>query len=301
MALNIYYPLPKMNSRKLFDMVSIYISNENPFFYTNSVHFFLKDFQDRSSSNYPPFSFKKNGFSFIKKKTNHSQEIEKEWSKLSPLLIQLHLFHNPLTFLSIVNLNNDSSWNFIHYFPLNPKNQMILNNSKYYAHSMGLFLLPHSFYLSNLQSADLILSLYDTLEEQTVYLTLFALLVQNHKGSFVLKLNTFHTPLMMDLLYLLSCVYNKVIILPVDYVYFYVICKGFQIEFLRPHYEQIKTILHILRPNSLQKITNKEKDTETSPSSSLRLFSKPLPSIFTSKIEEINVLIYHKQLLSMND
>lgn len=302
MTLNIYYPLPKMNSRKLFDMVPIYISNENPFFSTNSVHFFLKEFQDRSSSNYPPFSSKKNNFQFIKKKsTSHSQEIEKEWSKLSPLLIQLHLFHNSLTFLSTVNLNNDSSWNFLQYFPLNPKNQMISNTSKYYAPSMGLFLLPHSFYLSNLQSADLILSLYDTLEEQTVYLTLFALLVQNHKGSFVLKLNTFHTPLMMDLLYLLSCVYNKVIILPVDYVYFYVICKGFQIDFLRPHYEQIKTILHILRPNSLQKIANKEKDSETSSSHSLRLFSKPLPSIFTSKIEEINVLIHHKQLLSLND
>ena len=300
MALNIYYPLPKMNSKKLFDMVSIYISNENPFFSTNSVHFFLKEFQERSSSNYPPFSSKKNGFFSIKKKTNHSQEIEKEWSKLSPLLIQLRLFHNPLSFLSIVNLNNDSSWNFIQYFPLNPKNQMISNNSKYYAPSMGLFILPHSFYLSNLQSADLILSLYDTLEEQTVYLTLFALLVQNHKGSFVLKLDTFHTPLMMDLLYLLSCVYNKVIILPVDYVYFYIICKGFQIDFLRPHYEQIKTIIHIMRPNSLHKIINKEKDSETS-SFSLRLFSKPLPSIFTSKIEEINVLIHHKQLLSMND
>ena len=299
MALNIYYPLPKMNPRKLFDMVPIYISNENPFFSTNSVHFFLKEFQDRSSSNYPPFSSKKTGFSSIKKKpTTPSQEIEKEWSKLSPLLIQLHLFHNPLTFLTTINLN-DSSWNYIHYFPLNPKNQMLSNTSKYYAPSMGLFLLPHSFYLSNIQSVDLILSLYDILEEQTVYLTLFALLVQNHKGSFVLKLNTFHTPLMMDLLYLLSCVYNKVIILPVDYVYFYVICKGFQIDFLRPHCEQIKTILHILRPNSLQKIMNKEKDSESP--SSLRLFSNPLPSIFTSKIEEINVLIHHKQLLSLND
>jgi hypothetical protein len=114
-----------------------------------------------------------------------------------------------------------------------------------------------------------------------------------------MKLNYFYTPLMMDILYLLSCVYNKVIILPIDFTHFYVICKGFQIDYLKPHYEQIKYILQILRPNSLQRISpnpNHQKSETIS-----RIFSHPLPSLFTSKIEEINVLIHHKQLIHMND
>lgn len=306
---NIYYPLPKMNPRNISHLVPLYTipitstsQHKSLSILHNSVQFFLKDFQERFIKKYPPTTTNNINNPTAKKKP---QEIDKEWSKLSSILIQLHLFHNPLNFLNHLNLNNDSSWNFIHYFPLifgnsnnNGTNTPQIPN-KYYYPSMGLFLLPHSFYLSNLQSADLILSLYDTFEEQTVYLTLFALLVQNHKGSFVMKLNYFYTPLMMDILYLLSCVYNKVIILPIDFTHFYVICKGFQIDYLKPHYEQIKYILQILRPNSLQRISpnpNHQKSETIS-----RIFSHPLPSLFTSKIEEINVLIHHKQLIHMND
>ena len=232
------------------------------------------------------------------------QEIEREWSKLSPLLQQLHLFHNPLSFLSSLPVH-DSSWNFIHYFPLNISTAPSSANtyypvtnvySKYYTPTTGLFLMPNSFYLSTLQYADFIVSLYELSEEQIVYLTLFALLVQNPKGSFVLKLKYFYTPVIMDILYLLSCVYNKIILLPLDYVNFYVICKGFQMDFIRPHTAQIKRILNSLRENSLQRIsTNKDGQ------SFRRIFSMPLPSLFVSKIEEINVLVHHKQLTCMND
>ena len=261
----------------------------------NSVQFFLKDFQD-GLINSPSFYFNKK-YSAIKKKP---QDIDKEWSKLNPLLIQLHLFHNPLNFLSNLNLN-DSSWNFIHYFPLTFINNVIPNHK--FSPSLGLFLLPHSFYLSNLQSVDLILSLYDISEEKIVYLSLFALLVQNHKGSFVLKINYFYTTLIMDILHLLSCVYNKVFLLPIDYIHFYVVCKGFQSDILKPHYEKIKIILQIMRPNSLQRIISSIPSSSSNNHSdiSLRLFSKPLPSLFTSKIEEINVLIHHKQLIAIND
>jgi hypothetical protein len=304
---NIYYPLPKMNPRNIFNLVPLYTTatatqhHKSLSILHNSVQFFLKDFQERFIKKYPPTTTNN---PTTKKKP---QEIDKEWSKLNSILIQLHLFHSPLNFLNHLNLNNDSSWNFIHYFPLifNNTNQNYINNNtpqipnKYYYPSIGLFLLPHTFYLSNLQSADLILSLYDTFEEQTVYLTLFALLVQNHKGSFVMKLNYFYTPLMMDILYLLSCVYNKVIILPIDFTHFYVICKGFQIDYLKPHYEQIKYMLLILRPNSLQRISPNPNPNNSESIS--RIFSHPLPSLFTSKIEEINVLIHHKQLIHMND
>lgn len=299
--LSIYYPLPKMNPKNISNVVPIYSSSSSSTSDHNSVCFFLKDFQERFI---PSFSSKKYLFHSIKKKASNHQEIEKEWAKINPLLIQLHLFYTPLTFPN-VNLN-DSSWNFMHYFPLtntqtnnsnNNTHNNIKPNYKYYLPSIGLFLMPHSFYLSNLQSSDLILSLYDVSDEQIVYLSLFALLVQNHKGSFVLKLNYFYTPLIMDVLYLLSCVYNKVIILPIDYIHFYVVCKGFQMEYLKPYYEQIKHIMHILRPNSLQRIMNKESVS----SSSLRIFSTPLPSLFTSKIEEINVLVHHKQLMLLND
>jgi hypothetical protein len=148
------------------------------------------------------------------------------------------------------------------------------------------------------------LSLYDISEEQIVYLSLFALLVQNHKGSFVLKINYFYTTLIMDILYLLSCVYNKVILLPIDCIHFYVVCKGFQNDILKPHYDKIKIILQIMRPNSLQRIVSSIHSSSSSSNHSdisLRLFSKPLPSLFTSKIEEINVLIHHKQLIAIND
>lgn len=299
----IYYQLPKMNPKNINHLGPLYYSsnsNSNSSsslvhlkggINNNSVQFFLKDFQDGLINSPSFYSNKK--YSAIKKKP---QDIDKEWSKLNPSLIQLHLFNTPLNFLSNLNLNV-SSWNFIHYFPLTFINNIIPNHK--FSPSLGLFLLPHSFYLSNLQSVDLILSLYDVSEEQIVYLSLFALLVQNHKGSFVLKINYFYTTIIMDILYLLSCVYNKVILLPIDYIHFYVVCKGFQSDILKPHYEKIKTILQIMRPNSLQRIV--------SPSSNqqldifLRLFSKPLPSLFTSKLEEINVLIHHKQFNAIND
>jgi hypothetical protein len=331
-ALTIYYPLPKMNPKNISHLVFLYFLDENSShsIHNNSVHYFSKDYQERSvhsspfSSTYYPNSSKKYFFHSVKKKefktplpsstvpsttpssppsAAYIQEIEKEWSKLSPLLLQLHLFHSPLLFLSSLPIN-DCSWNFIHYFPLNPipiSSMMTIPPvtnvySKYYTPSTGLFLLPHSFYLSTLQYSDLILSLYELSEEQIVYLTLFALLVQNPKGSFVLKLKSFYTPLIMDVLYLLSCVYNKVILLPLDYVNYYVICKGFQMDFIKPHITQIKNVLYSLRPNSLQRIViNKEGN------SSRRIFSMPLPALFVSKIEEINVLVHHKQLIYLND
>jgi hypothetical protein len=320
-ALTIYYPLPKMNPKSVSQLVPLYSPDEisSLSIDNNSVHFFLKDYQERfvNPSPFPSSSSKKFFFHSLKKKdfksslsstssipssttssTTNLQEIEKEWSKLSPLLLQLHLFHNPLSFLFNLPIN-DSSWNFLHYFPLTSSSlttATATTYSKYYTPSTGLFLLPNSFYFSNLQYADLILSLYDLSEEQIVYLALFALLVQNPKGSFVLKLKYFYTPLMIDLLYLLSCVYNKVILLPLDYVNFYVICKGFQMDFIKPYTTEIKTILYSLRPNSLQRISV-SKDTNLS----RRIFSMPLPSIFVSKIEEINVLIHHKQLMYLND
>jgi hypothetical protein len=323
-ALTIYYPLPKMNPKNVYHLVPFYSSDEiySGTIHNNSVHFFLKDYPERpsypppfSSSTSYPNSSKKYIFQSMKKKefktsthtssqslsnsstTNNPHEIEKEWAKLSPLLMQLHLFHSPLSFLSSLP-SNDSSWNFIHYFSLLSSNilvQPITNSySKYYTPSVGLFLLPHSFYFSNLQYADLILSLYDLSEEQVVYLTLFALLVQNPKGSFVLKLKYFYTPLIIDVLYLLSCLYNKVILLPLDYVNFYVICKGFQMDFVKPHIAQFKHILYTLRPNSLQRIVHKDMP-------SRRIFSKPLPALFVSKIEEINVLVHHKQLMFVGE
>jgi len=325
-ALTIYYPLPKMNPKNLSQLVSLYSPDEtSPLsINNNSVHFFLKDYQERftNSSPFPSSSSKKFFFHSLKKKefkptfsttptssVNHLQEIEKEWSKLSPLLLQLHLFHSPLSFLFNLPIN-DSSWNFLHYFPLSSSNTNTNTNtntnihtnvinhsySKYFVPSTGLFLLPHSFYFSSLQNADLILSLYELSEEQIVYLSLFALLVQNPKGSFVLKLKYFYTPLMVDILYLLSCVYNKVILLPLDYVHFYVICKGFQMDFVKPYTTEIKNILYSLRPNSLQRLSI-SKDTN----SSRRIFSMTLPSLFVSKIEEINVLVHHKQLMYVGE
>jgi len=59
-----------------------------------------------------------------------------------------------------------------------------------------------------------------------------------------------------------------------------------------------------MRPNSLQRIVSSIPSSSSSSNHSdisLRLFSKPLPSLFTSKIEEINVLIHHKQLIAIND
>jgi hypothetical protein len=167
--------------------------------------------------------------------------------------------------------------------------------SKYPPPSVGLFLQPHSFYNSNSQSADLVLSLYEISEEQMIYLSLFILMVQNPKGSFVMKVKYFYTSLMMDMLYLLSCVYNKVILLPIDYSHFYVICKGFQMDFVKPYYAQIKHLLYTMRANPLQRIVTKDS------SILKRMFSIPLPSLFVSKIEEINVLIHHKQLIHYNE
>lgn len=311
-TLNIYYPLPKMNPKNISHIVPIYsVENAQTIIPPSSFHFFLKDIQERHHAIPPPFSSKKYYFQSLKKKETktipllssiHSTsppapmsvlEIEKEWSKLCPLLIQLHVFHTPLTFLSHFPVH-DSSWNYMHYFPLQSYSQHTHSYSKYSIPPVGLFLLPHSFYFSNLQNADLILSLYELQDEYLVYLTLFALLVQNPKGSFVMKLKFFYTPLMMDILYLLSCCYNKVILLPLDYVNFYVVCKGFQMDYVKPHFTQMKHILYSLRDTAVQRIVVKDAPFK-------RLFSKPLPALFISKMEEIHVLIQHKHMMNMNE
>jgi hypothetical protein len=192
-----------------------------------------------------------------------------------------------------------------------------------------MFIHPHSFYVPNLTQADLIVSLHKCPEEQTVYLLLLAILSQAPKGALVAHIPYFYTSFMSDVLFLLSAVYNKTILLFIE-GQITVVCKGFQQELLRPFVPAVRQILQAMRPTTIQKIftssyvlgagiggvggvaapagpgmpggaakTRTQSSVETD-LSTMRLFNCSLPACFVSKLEEINVLIHHKTLNYLN-
>lgn len=275
-----YFSLPKMNSKKLAHLVPVFSAeNANITSYKyNSVNIFNLG---------PSTSLKPNP---DLNKTISENQLEKEWEKLIKSFASFYIFGDVLMskIFQKIPLMGESSWShFVYFYVENVKEPSTANAATSNSSHVGIFIYPNSFYLPDAQTADIIVSFNDLTVDQMVYVTLSALLLQNGRGIFIMKLNRyFYTPLCMDILYLLACVYNKVFLMPVDNN-LYVVCKGFQQTAVRPFFVQMKHILMTLRQNSIKAV-------QTNGDYNRRIFSTALSSFFVSKVEEYNVLFTHR-------
>ena len=115
----------------------------------------------------------------------------------------------------------------------------------------------------------------------------FAIAIQKVNGAFVLKLFDTFTQFSIDLLFLLSNLYETVYIMKPDTSRFansekYVICKGFRNKGTD---KLVETFYNILL--NIDALT---------PSDMLQLFNMGIPYIFTRQLEEINAILGQQQI-----
>ena len=225
---------------------------------------------------------------------NSEKNIEKEWNKLNVHLINMHIMSKQIGIPELL-FKTDNVWNYLHYSSFT-SNENSWSQEKIFN---VLFLSPQTLYLQNANSVHYIFSLFDLNNEQLIYLTLLSILLQSSRGFFVLKIKTPFTPLTLDIFFLLSSLYNKVVILTVDQNTQYLVCKGFQSDYIKNHIQNIKNCLfsirpyHLLYPHIQEHIMNKENVTNKI-TNQMRILSEALPLYYISKMEEIQVLISNK-------
>jgi uncharacterized membrane protein len=234
---------------------------------------------------------------------NTEKSIEKEWNKLNVHLINMHIMSKQIGLPDLL-FKTDNVWNYLHYSSFT-SNENSWSQEKIFN---VLFLSPQTLYLQNANSVHYIFSLFDLNNEQLIYLTLLSILLQSSRGFFILKIKTPFTPLTLDIYFLLSTLYNKVVILTVDQNTQYLVCKGFQSDYIKNHIQNIKNCLFSIRPYHLlfphTQDSNHNGNTSNSGSGNnnntgkvnqqMRIFTDALPLYYVSKMEEIQVLIMNK-------
>ena len=283
----VYYVLPKMNNRWIR---SITIPHQ-----PTTTRPQQTQTQTKSSSKY-----------FINPSQTYSQtqntekNIEKEWNKLNIHLINMHIMSKQIGLPDLL-FKTDNVWNYLHYSSFT-SNENSWSQEKTFN---VLFLSPQTLYLQNANSVHYIFSLFDLNNEQTIYLTLLSILLQSSRGFFVLKIKTPFTPLTLDIFFLLSSLYNKVVILTIDQNTQYLVCKGFQSDYIKNHIQNIKNCLfsirpyHLLFPHTQEASHYKTQDASNNGNTGkvnqqMRIFTDALPLYYVSKMEEIQVLIMNK-------
>jgi len=118
---------------------------------------------------------------------------------------------------------------------------------------------------------------------------MYAISMQSNNGNFVLKVFDTFSNVMIDILYLLSCLYKNVYIMKPQTSRYansekYVICKGFNLD---GNEYMIKNIIEKCCNNF--EILNSNLYIET-------IFNFNYSRVFLSKIEEINIIIGKKQI-----
>ena len=281
----VYYVLPKMNNRWIRNITI-------PHQPTTTTR--PQQIQTKSSSKY-----------FINPSQTYSQtqntekNIEKEWNKLNIHLINMHIMSKQIGLPELL-FKTDNVWNYLHYSSFT-SNENSWSQEKIFN---VLFLSPQTLYLQNANSVHYIFSLFDLNNEQTIYLILLSILLQSSRGFFVLKIKTPFTPLTLDIFFLLSSLYNKVVILTVDQNTQYLVCKGFQSDYIKNYIQNIKNCLfsirpyHLLFPHTQEASHSKNQDTNNGNTGKvnqqMRIFTDALPLYYVSKMEEIQVLIMNK-------
>lgn len=276
----VYYVLPKMNNRWIRNIITpYYVLNINQ---KSSIKYFINPSQIQSQAQ------------------NTEKIIEKEWNKLNVHLINMHIMSKQISLPDLL-FKTDNVWNYLHYSSFT-SNENSWSQEKIFN---VLFLSPQTLYIQNANSVHYIFSLFDLNNEQTIYLTLLSILLQSSRGFFVLKIKTPFTPLTLDIFFLLSSLYNKVVILTIDQNTQYLVCKGFQSDYIKNHIQNIKNCLfsirpyHLLFPHTHQDTTtdlprSKIQDATHKITNQMRIFNEALPLYYISKMEEIQVLISNK-------
>lgn len=299
-----YFNVPKMNYKWIQKMSLPYLSQP----------FRLTKFQVHQYNDQQPITLTYSLHHFIKEEEIHKllpkydtsisieSIIEKEWKRLNQQLIRMHILFRTIDIPSSL-FQTDNVWNSLHCsaFPLTELNPNIWN---YHLEKMAnvLFLNPQSSYVQNYPPVFFIFSLFDLNDEQFLYLVLLSILLQSSKGYFAIKVKLPFSTIAIDVFLLLSSLYNKVVFLPLDSQSVYVVCKGFQSDFIKNNIPLIKNALFAIRPyyhlsaihSSLHQ-PSKATSTPVVIHPFTRIFSENVPVFFLSKIEEIQVLMGHRQ------
>jgi len=128
--------------------------------------------------------------------------------------------------------------------------------------------------------------------------TAFAISMQKIGGTFILKMYDTFTQFSVDILYLLSNLYESVYVIKPNTSRFansekYIVCKNFRCENVKEYITIFYTILSNLekKDNSINySINNSINNTFNS------LFDIKIPYIFTNKLEEINAILGQQQI-----
>ena len=120
--------------------------------------------------------------------------------------------------------------------------------------------------------------------------TAFAISMQKIGGTFILKMYDTFTQFSVDILYLLSNLYESVYVIKPNTSRFansekYIVCKNFRCENVKEYITIFYTIL-----SNLEKGDNSINNTFHS------LFDIKIPYIFTNKLEEINAILGQQQI-----
>ena len=121
---------------------------------------------------------------------------------------------------------------------------------------------------------------------------MYAIIMQKHKGTFIIKFFDVFTYPTVELLYLLNCFYENINICKPNTSRFanserYVICFNFK---LRSSEKYIDNFINILKNiNSIKE------------SFIIKILKKDLPYKFIQNIEEANILIGKQQITSINN
>jgi len=126
--------------------------------------------------------------------------------------------------------------------------------------------------------------------------TAFAISMQKLGGKFILKMYDTFTQFSVDILYLLSNLYESVYIIKPNTSRFansekYIVCKNFRCENVKEYVTLFYTILSNLekKDNSINSINSNSNIVGS-------LFDIKIPYIFTNKLEEINAILGQQQI-----
>jgi len=122
--------------------------------------------------------------------------------------------------------------------------------------------------------------------------TAFAIAMQKKGGTFILKMYDTFTQFSIDILYLLSILYDTVYIIKPNTSRFansekYIVCKHFRCE----NVKEYVTLFYTILSNFEKTYTTNNAMTITGP-----LFKFKIPYIFINKLEEINAILGQQQI-----
>lgn len=282
-----YYILPSKQIDIKFDKNELPINTciEQEPFISNSVHYYINEIQtefnnchleqlsiDLLYKQYEPYEYLLNKDFIISEKNDITYYIFIELFKISTIFSSRELNHK-LTIYSDCHHYNI----FKAITHVNKNNKFQLNSS--FTEKIDIFTFLQTN-INNLQKYTL-----DLLKIITYILS-----YHSENGSCIIKIGDIIYKPIIDIIYLLSILYEKVyIIKPLTSSVFsnerFVICKNFSIESLKKEslYQYLNEMIHDIEQSSIFY-------------PNMSILSNDIPYFFINKIEESNLSIAHQQL-----